>query len=195
MTTQEKILLTSQKLFATEGYEGVSIREIAKRVEIAPSVLYHYYSDKDELLLSLFNTLNTNLGKERAKLKKVTNFSDLLRQRIAFQLDHAEEIVVVLKYFFHKRRKFPKFQKGYVPPKTSLHIEEVLEFGVANGDIKNVDIQEDARVITHAINGFILEYYPDIPKGKERAELIDTIHTFLMKALKGGEYYERTNTR
>ena len=48
-------------------------------------------------------------------------------------------------------------------------------------------LDDDAKVITHAINGFLLEYYPYMPERKEKKELIDRIYRFLIRALKGGD--------
>lgn len=188
MDTKEKILRHTASLFAIQGYEGFNIRLLAKKVGIVPSVIYHYFPDKDTLLKAMFDYLNTDLGKKRKLLSHATTASEMLRQRIVFQLDNAEAIVAVLKFFITYRKKFPKFEKGYVPDKSSLHIEEVLSYGVQTGEFSDIDIKKDAKVITHAINGFLLEYYPDTPKGKERDELVTMIHTFLLRALtKGGE--------
>ncbi|HET9982753.1 MAG TPA: TetR/AcrR family transcriptional regulator [Longimicrobiales bacterium] len=44
------ILEAARDLFAQEGYERVSMRRLAQRVECAPGTLYLYFRDKDELL-------------------------------------------------------------------------------------------------------------------------------------------------
>jgi hypothetical protein len=40
-----------------------------------------------------------------------------------------------------------------------------------------------AKIITHSINGYLLEYYPYAPKGKERTELVDALVSFIMRSL------------
>ena len=188
MSTKEKIIKKASVLFAQNGYDAFNIRLLAESIPLAPSVLYHHFKDKDELLKTMFDNLNTHLGKKRTELPHLTSASETLKQRIIFQLDNAQEIVAVLKYFIAYRKKFPKFKGGFVPDKSSLHIEEVLEFGVKSGEFYSPNIQQDAKVITHAINGFLLEYYPDTPKGKEKEKLVENIYQFLIRALvKGGE--------
>lgn len=185
---KQEIINKTIHLFALQGYEGVSMRNLADEVGIASSVLYHYFSDKNVLLKEVFDETNINLGKYRATLPVLDKASDMLKQRIIFQLDHAEEIVFVLKYFLHERRNLPKFKSGYVPEKTTRHIEEVLELGQKTGEFQIKDTALDAKVITHAINGFILEYYPAKLEENEKEEIATMIHTFLMNALtKGGE--------
>ncbi len=188
MDTKQKILEKARTIFAKNGYDAFSIRTLAKEIPLAPSVLYHYFKDKDELLKAMFDYLNTDLGKKRAILTQSKTASEMLRQRIIFQLDNAETIVAVLKYFIAYRKKFPKFNEGYVPDKSSLHIEEVLNFGIKTGEFYSPNIIQDAKVITHAINGFLLEYYPDTPTGKSKEQLVQNIYLFLIRALqKGGE--------
>ena len=184
--TKNIILKKAAHVFALHGYDSFSIRTLAKEIPIAPSVLYHHFTDKDGLLKAMFDTLNTELGKKREALPKPKTASEMLRQRIEFQIDHQEEIVAVLKYYLAYRKSFKRFKNGFVPDKSALHIEEVLKYGIETNEFIIEDLEDDAKVITHAINGFLLEYYPHTPKGKEKKELVDRIHRFLLKALKGG---------
>jgi AcrR family transcriptional regulator len=181
--TKEKIMKKTLQLFAREGYSGVSMRTLADEVPIAQSVLYHYFRDKDALLKEMFDSTSTKLGIIRSQLPKPESAVIMLRQRILFQIDHAEEIVAVLKYYLAYRKQFVKNETGFVPEKTSLHIEEVLRYGLRTGEFQVDDVVHDAKVITHAINGFLLEYFPHKPKGRERDKLADTIHSFLLRAL------------
>lgn len=182
--TGKKILNTAIELFAEKGYDGLNMRLLAKKSHVVPSVLYYYFKDKDALLKIMFNDINTRLGIIRGGLPQPKNASEMLKQRIEFQLDHAEEIVAVLKFYLAYRKKFPKITTGFVPDKASLHIEEVLKYGTKIGELQKLKIKEDAKVITHAINGFLLEYYPVIPTGKDKIKLIRSIHSFIWRAIK-----------
>ncbi len=185
--TKQIILQKTVPTFALSGYEGFSIRTLAEQIPISPSVIYHHFEDKDALLKEMFEMLNKNLGTKRSRLPKMKTASDMLRQRIEFQIDNQESIVAVLKYYLAYRNKFKRFKNGYVPDKSSLHIEEVLRFGMETKEFYVENLEDDAKVITHSINGFLLEYYPHVPKGKEKKELVDRMFNFLIRALKGGE--------
>lgn len=185
---KQEILSTAMKLFALQGSEGVSMRVLADQVGTASSVLYHYFPDKNVLLKEAYDVTNKSLGMHRANLPKTVSAVDMLRQRIIFQLDHAEEIVFVLKYFLTQRPQLPKIKNGYVPEKATRHIEEVLEYGKNTGEFRVGNVAEDAKVITHAINGFVLEFYPATLTSKEKEALVNLIQKFLLRALtKGGE--------
>ncbi len=49
--TREEILGLSAPLFATAGFDGVSMRDIAAAVAVTPAALYHHFADKEQLYL------------------------------------------------------------------------------------------------------------------------------------------------
>lgn len=52
---QHLIIDAAKELFLTNGYEQVSIRAIAERIEYSPATIYLYFKDKDEILFALHN--------------------------------------------------------------------------------------------------------------------------------------------
>lgn len=50
MDTKNKILEVSLALFAKKGFDGVSVREIAKEVGVRESALYKHYKNKEDIL-------------------------------------------------------------------------------------------------------------------------------------------------
>ncbi len=187
--TRVTILNTAKRLMALHGYEGLSMRILATECQTGLSSIYHFFSDKDAVLKELFEATNTRLGIIRAGLPVQNNASAMLEQRIRFQFEHIEDVVFVLKYYLHFRPEFLRLDSGYIPSKAYLHIEEVLEFGVQNGEfsIPTDQTAPQSKVITHAINGFLLEYYPDCPKGEALDNVVQTIHAFLLRSLTNKE--------
>ena len=51
--TRDKILDAARELFVTEGYEGVSMRRVAERIEYSPTAIYVHFADKQELFHEL----------------------------------------------------------------------------------------------------------------------------------------------
>jgi AcrR family transcriptional regulator len=183
--TRNNILNCAKRIFALSGYDGLSMRTLADQSTIGISSIYHFFADKDVLLKELFDITNSNLGIERAKLPNRKSAATMLKDRIEFQFTHIEDVVFVLKYFLHYRANFAHLRPGFVPPKAYLHIEEVLLYGIQTGEFKlnPGDVAREAKVITHAINGYLLEYYPDPPTGKELKEVVGALHRFIVKAL------------
>ena len=189
VNTKSTIIKISKRLFAINGYEGFSMRVLAKESGIGLSSIYHFFNDKDEILKEIFHSTNKELGSARSKLPKSISAEIMLMDRIKYQFLHIESVVFVLKYYLHFRPDFFKIDSGYLPTKAYLHIEEVLKVGVDTGEfsINASDIDIEAKIIAHAINGFLLEYYPNQPKKDELKEITDYIHKFLMRSLTNKE--------
>lgn len=110
--------------------------------------------------------------------------SDMLRDRITFQIDNVTDIVFILKYYMYFRSNYPQHEYGYLPLHATKHITEVLEYGRDTNEFTaNQPIINEAKVIAHSINGFLLEYYPISPDTSEKEALISSIHDFVMQAI------------
>ncbi len=47
---KELILSAASDIIASEGFDNLSIRKIAKKIDYSPSIIYHYFQDKEEIL-------------------------------------------------------------------------------------------------------------------------------------------------
>jgi AcrR family transcriptional regulator len=66
-----KILDAARELFAERGYESVTMRELAKKIEYSPTVLYGHFADKDTLLRELCQLDFSNFAERFVELLKV----------------------------------------------------------------------------------------------------------------------------
>lgn len=47
---KELIISTAKEIIAREGFDNLSIRKIANKIEYSPSIIYHYFKDKEEIV-------------------------------------------------------------------------------------------------------------------------------------------------
>lgn len=47
---RNQILNTARLIVAEEGFEKLSVRKIASRIDYSPAIIYHYFKDKNEIL-------------------------------------------------------------------------------------------------------------------------------------------------
>lgn len=52
--TREEILGVARELLLEVGPEAISLRQVARRADFSPAALYNYFSNRDELIASLF---------------------------------------------------------------------------------------------------------------------------------------------
>ncbi len=65
---RQQILEAAREVFVTEGYENVSMRKIAEKIEYSPTTIYLYFKDKADLLNCLCEEIFARLG---AVLEKI----------------------------------------------------------------------------------------------------------------------------
>lgn len=55
--TRQRIQDVALGLFAEQGYEKTSLREIAERLDVTKAALYYHFKTKEEIIVSLFEDL------------------------------------------------------------------------------------------------------------------------------------------
>ncbi len=75
--TKEKIFDVSIDLFSQHGYDGVSIRRIAKEVGIKESSIYNHYQSKESILESILSYYINEMIKEEAPIMQANDKLDM----------------------------------------------------------------------------------------------------------------------
>ena len=66
---RNKLLEAARVLFATKGYEGVSIRRLARQADTTPAMIHYYFGDKHGLYRALMEEM---IGPTLSRLEEVT---------------------------------------------------------------------------------------------------------------------------
>ena len=90
--TKERIFEVSLELFASKGFDAVSVREIGRNVGIRESSIYNHYPSKDAIMDSIFAYFQKELVKMRPpearnpnKINEIT--PDIFHERVNRTLD------------------------------------------------------------------------------------------------------------
>ena len=67
---REEILAAARELFITEGYERVSMRRIAERIEYSPTTIYLYFRDKSEILSEICEQTFARLARTLERIEE-----------------------------------------------------------------------------------------------------------------------------
>lgn len=97
---RKKILDSAAELFIEQGYENVSMRKIAERIEYAPSTIYLHFRDKIDIVANLcsatFGELDRRLEEIYTQgLGPMETLRRSLRAYIEFGLEHPSHYVFV----------------------------------------------------------------------------------------------------
>lgn len=90
---RQDILDAARELFVKEGYDNVSMRKIAEKIEYSPTTIYLYFQDKSELLFHLCEETFAKLLAELQVMDKrykdpFTRLRAGLRAYVEFGLNH-----------------------------------------------------------------------------------------------------------
>jgi AcrR family transcriptional regulator len=90
--TREKILAAARLMFAQEGYEAVTMRAIAQRVEYTPTAIYHHFANKQALVTELCNLDFRGLAQHFSRAAAITDPVERIRTigeaYLQFAIDH-----------------------------------------------------------------------------------------------------------
>lgn len=107
---REKILDAARELFVTEGYEGVSMRKVAEKIEYSPTAIYLHFADKEQLFLELCHADYRRLAESFMALAHNPDPVDRLRHIGLAYIEFG------LKYPNHYRMMFMTAHPGVADP-------------------------------------------------------------------------------
>jgi len=75
-TTKEKILHTATMMFAKDGYENVSMRDLADAVGVQASSLYSHFESKREILHALYSAYDAEHQQSRPDMSELLRLAE-----------------------------------------------------------------------------------------------------------------------
>ena len=180
---QLQILFAARELFVNEGYENISMRKIASKIEYSPTTIYLYFKDKADLLDSvcketLLNLLNTLEQLKKDNTDPVKTLRKSGKAYVEFGLKYPQDY----KLTFVIRPQFQKglgLQEGSVGEKVFNYLREMVSECIQQEIFRQADVETTGQVLWSAVHGvtLLLIDFPDFP-WTEKDTLIDTvIHT------------------
>lgn len=100
---RRRIVDVAIKMFVEDGYEKVSIRNIADKIEYSPATIYLYYKDKDQLLYDVqteaFATLATEFLQKVNSRDPFKRLEQLAHAYLEFSRNHPElyDLMFIIK--------------------------------------------------------------------------------------------------
>src|SRR5215471_16595097 len=97
---KQKILDAARELFVEQGYEAVSMRKIAERIEYSPTAIYLHFKDKESLLEELCGNDFRALAREFIVFAQIRDPLERLRASgmayVDFALSHPQHYRLML---------------------------------------------------------------------------------------------------
>lgn len=101
-TTKERILRVAAELFATKGYGGTSVADVALAADLGKGALYHHIRNKEQLLYEISKRHVEEVLEDGEEILKLDVPADeklrfLSRQQMRVIADHLPEITIYFR--------------------------------------------------------------------------------------------------
>ena len=152
-----RILDATSKLILEEGFENLSIRRIAERIEYSPATIYLYFKDKAELVAAIceeaFGEMLETIGQAcESTPDALEGLRRGLRAYIEFGIRHPSHYLIVFGM-----SGLPDQQNSCEPNDLSMQTYAFLKRGlqacIEAGVIPPSDVETASRVTWMAIHG------------------------------------------
>ncbi len=189
-TLRQEILDAARELFVEEGYENVSMRKIADKIEYSPTTIYLYFKDKAELLHHLteetFAKLIKSLDTIRRQSKDpVATLKECGRAYINFGLKHPNDYRVTFMITLDLQDTGEYRYEGSMGQKAFGYLREGVAECVRQKKIRVNDIDATSQALWAAMHGLtsLLIAHHDFP-WVDKETLIDHLLDTIIKGLK-----------
>jgi AcrR family transcriptional regulator len=111
---RDKILDAARELFVSEGFEAVSMRKLADRIEYSPTAIYLHFKDKEAVMRAVCDADFLTLAKQFRKIARIADPVERLR---AAGLAYAE---FAFEHPNHYRLMFMTPHPPHVPEESEI---------------------------------------------------------------------------
>jgi AcrR family transcriptional regulator len=179
------ILDAARELFVTEGYEHVSIRKIAERIEYSPAAIYGYFPSKDDIFFALAEEGFHLLGDPANHRELLAPLAPLERVRAIFWrlYEFSREHPQYFELMFIDR-SVPRISREYerfaFARETKRRLIAEIERCVAEGQLPaTVNASVAMRLLTVGLVGVAVlcrseRLGPDVSADQIAADVLDT---------------------
>ena len=186
---RQDILDAARDLFVSEGYENVSMRRIADKIEYSPTTIYLYFENKDELFESLCEEtfaklLRTLRSIQEENLNPVAVLKRALKLYIEFGLKHPNHYAVSFMTSHRDVESSDYKDNEHSGTKSFQFLRASVSACINQGKLRIKDADMASQVLWAGIHGLtsLLIVHPNFP-WKQRQRLIETLVETLVEGL------------
>lgn len=151
----QEILTAAAELFGERGYEGVSLEDVADRLDVTKGSLYYYFASKDELGTAAIETLGNDWTDRLEALPAEGSATERLRALLREHIRIAVcEYPAALRLFLTPRA-WPAEHRARIKEMRRRHdrvFRVIVEAGVATGEFTVTGVDPALRCMHAAMS-------------------------------------------
>lgn len=164
-TTRERILRAAAALFREEGFNRASMRDLADRVGLHKSSLYHHFPSKQSLLLEI---LETTVARATPKVREIAESGLPAAQRLRLAvIAHVTELIAdqdnVACFIEEGRYLDRRYMDIHIAKRDRYEdlFRRIIEDGVRSGEFGPVSVRLASLAILGMCNWVVRWWRPD----------------------------------
>ena len=165
---ETQITRAAYEIIAKNGYEHITVQDIADHAGFSKGIVYYYFKSKDDVMVSLFGSIIAVIDKKFAEVRRESpDPREQLKNVIRISLDIVHEniefyrVIMVFWTQIH-HREFMKEINARLFSHWRREIKKILEMGIATGVFKpDLVPHTTASSIIAMVLGVSLQYLFD----------------------------------
>jgi AcrR family transcriptional regulator len=159
---REIILDAADKLFSRFGFKKTAVDEIVRLAKVAKGTFYNYFDSKDDVILSVFRREQEKMVSGlKSQIDGEKDVDAKLKQVLVGKLDAMGKSPILAQVLSEKRELLSAGLDQELEHLDTLEtslIEEILRDGNTQLSLAELELEESARAIQHALKGLELSY-------------------------------------
>jgi AcrR family transcriptional regulator len=192
---QTKILDAARELFATEGYDAVTMRKIAQKIEYSATAIYKHFADKDALVAELchldFRSFAAHFGRAASEEDPIRRLRATGRAYFDFAIEYPQQYRFM---FMAARPQVAPEQGEREDPAQNAYVfllatvREAIEKGLLRDEFSDAELA--SQTIWSAVHGVVAleiafgqgkEWVDWRPLRQRQEQMLDVILFALLK--------------
>ena len=178
--TRQRILETALQLFASQGYEGTTMRDIAAASGSSLGLTYRYFAGKEDLVLELYRWLVVQLEEQVRRLPRASiadRFHLLMQGLLAVMEPHRRTLVALSGAALDPLSRAGVFGEEGAEVRRRARASYRMLVGEAQDAPRPQQVEDLATLLYGLQLALVLFWLQDLSaEGQKTAELLQFIH-------------------
>jgi AcrR family transcriptional regulator len=139
---ENQITRAAYEIIAKNGYENITVQDIADHAGFSKGIVYYYFKSKDDVMVSLFDSVIAVIDNRFAEVRRHSpeprrQLENVIKISLDIVNEHIEFYRVIMVFWSQIHHKqFMKEINAKLFSHWRREIEKILEMGMAAGDFK-----------------------------------------------------------
>ena len=169
---RKRILNAAMIIFAKEGINKGTIASIAQEAEVGKGTIYEYFKSKEEIFEEMLDEFFQNMlldwkglnDLEIPTIKKLEKIFEYTFEYLSLiDAQNFHQLIIIIEIMLYAMRKDlskpTQIDLGKILQKLYKIIEPIIENGIKEGVLKDIDKEYFTFILFSSLDGVALHYY------------------------------------